>query len=140
MKRIRTPGLIAILILLALSLTACGSRLEVTESTGKKMVLTAKNASKDGFILANSLDVEEGEQIVLSAALTKGEIRVRILSNEEEQSIDVLPVYGGDPIISADLHGTDGMSGTVPAGNYAVQATCLERATGTVEITVAPAS
>lgn len=139
MKTIKIPTLIALLVLICLSLTACGkSEFEVTENTGKKMVITAENASKGSFFMVGSLDVAEGEEVEISAVLVKGEIRVQLIKNDEKQSIEVLPEFGGDPTMSADLHGTDGCSGTVPAGSYSLHAACLQKATGTVVITVTP--
>lgn len=140
MKKIRIIPLVALLTLLALTLTACGNSVfMVTENTGKKMVITAEKAAKNSFFAVDALEVAEGEQIVISAALTKGMIGVRIYSNEPEESIEALPEYKDDPIISADLHDKDGCSGTVPAGTYTLHATCLDKATGTIEITVVPA-
>jgi len=90
--------------------------------------------------MLGSLEVDEGEQIVITSELTKGSIRVEIIGTPAEQSIDEVPDMNGEPIITADLKNTDGTSSTVPAGSYMLKATCLEKATGTVLIEVVPAA
>ena len=131
--------IIAILILM-LTLTACGkSEFGVTENTGKKMTVTAQNADKDAFFMVGSLDVAEGEQIVITSKLTKGSVRVEIVAASEEQSIDKLPDMNGEAIVPADLESGDSVSGTVATGSYYLRAACLEKATGTILIEVKPA-
>ena len=126
-------------ILMLLMLTACG-RFEFgpSENTGKQMTITAENAARDAFFVSGSLEVAEGEQIVIASDLAKGSIRVELIAVPGEQSIDKLPELDGEAILTADLDRTGGASGSVPAGWYMVKATCLEKATGTVRIEVKP--
>lgn len=134
--------IIAILILM-LTLTACGkSEFGVTENTGKRIVITAMNADKDNFFIVGSLDVADGEEITAAADLTKGTIRVEIFRWSDEQNVDKLPAADTDveTIITANLSSTESVSGTVQAGHYSLKATCLEKATGTVQIEVKPAA
>ena len=141
MKTIRTSVFIIVLALAMLTLTACGkSEFGVSENTGKQMTITAQKADRDAFFMVGVLEVDDGEQIVITSSLTKGAIRVEIVGETEEQSIDELPDMDGEAIITADLKSTDGASGTVPAGSYMLRATCLEKATGTVQIEVKPAA
>ena len=100
------------------------------------MTITAQNADKDAFFMVGSLDVADGEQIDISANLTKGSVRVEIVRSSDSQGIDGIPEMDGAAIISADLVRTDGASGTVPAGTYLLRAACLEKATGTIQIDV----
>ena len=131
--------IIAILILM-LTLTACGkSEFGVSENTGKQMTVTAQNADKDALFMVGSLDVADGEQIVITSKLTKGSVRVEIVAASEKQSIDKLPDMNGEAIITADLESAESVSGTVAAGSYLLRATCLKKATGTVQIEVKPA-
>ncbi len=132
--------IIAILILI-LTLTACGkSEFGVTVNTGKKITVTAQNADKDAFFMDGSLDVANGEQIVITSSLTKGSVRVEIVAASEEQSIDKLPDLNGEAIITADLENGDSVSGTVAAGSYLLRAICLEKASGTIQIEVKQAA
>ena len=139
-KSMKLLCLVTHLVLLTLILTACGkSEFGLTENTGKLMMIKAENAAKDAFFLAGSLDVADGEQIVITSNLTKGSVRIEVEAAPAEQSIDKLPDMNGEAIISADVTNTKGASGTVPAGSYMLRATCLEKATGTIQIEVKPA-
>lgn len=141
-EKLRSAGgiLIAVLILM-LTLTACGkSEFGVSENTGKRMTLTAQNAAKGAFLMAGSLDVADGEQLVITSRLTKGSVRVEIVGESEEQSIDKLPDMNSEAVLTANLKSGDSISGTVTAGSYMLRATCLERASGAVQIEVQPAA
>ena len=137
----KNKGIVLIMILaLMLTLTACGkSEFGLSENDGKHMTITARNADRDAFFMVGSLDVADGEQIEIAANLTKGSVRVEIVAGAGGQDINVLPEMDGAAILTADLVRTDGASGTVPAGLYYLRATCLERATGTIQINVTPA-
>ena len=140
MKRIKTFAGIFALLLAALLLMACGkSEFGMAENTAKRMTIAADNADKKDFFMVGSLEVEDGEQIVVTSNLKKGSIRVELVGTPAEQSIDQLPEMNGEATLTAELTGTDGVSGTVPAGSYLLRATCLEKASGTVEIEVQPA-
>ena len=140
MKRIKALALAAALLLTMLMLTACGkSEFGMSENTEKKMTITAQNADKNDFFMVGSLEVEDGEQIAFSADLTKGTIRVELIGTPAEQSIDELPELDDEATVKAELSGTDEFFETVPAGSYMLKATCLKKATGSVQIEVIPA-
>ena len=139
--KIRKLTLSVIAILSILCFAACGrSEFSVIDSTEKRMTITAENASREASFTTGSLEVSEGEQIVISSNLSKGSVRVEIIKEDEVQSISVLPDMDGEAVITANLANKDGASGTVPAGSYMVKATCLKKATGTIQIEVLPAS
>jgi len=141
MKRRNMFALILCLSLLALTLTACGrTAFGVTENTGKRMTITAERADKDDFFMLGTLEVDEGEQVEITANLTKGTIRVELIGTPAEQSIDELPDMDGEPQLTADLDTTESTSATLSAGGYMLRATCLEKATGTVQIEVKSAA
>ncbi len=140
MKRTGVLALALAAVTAALMLGACGkSEFGVTENSEKRMVISAENADKDAFFMVGTLEVDDGEQIVVSADLTKGSIRTEIIAAPDE-GIDEVPDTDGEAILTANLEKTYGEAGTVPAGNYMLKATCLEKATGTVLIEVRPAS
>ena len=141
MKRMTSFTMIIALVLSMLVLTACGkSEFGLSENTEKKMTITAENADKDAFFMVGSLEVADGEQITITSSLTKGSVRVEIVGTPEEQSIDQIPDMNAEATLTADLKGTDSVSGTVEAGTYMLKATCLEKATGTVLVEVTPVS
>ena len=138
MKRIRNISVAIVLALLTLVCTACGkTEFGVTENAEKRMTIAAEKADKNAFFISGSLEAEEGDTIAISANLTKGTVRVEILA-APDQSMEEFPEIDGTPIITANVSSSDQQSGTVPAGRYLVKATCLEKATGTVEIEVNP--
>ena len=138
MRNCRRRGAIIAVILAAMMLASCGkSEFGVTENTEKVMVITAINAEKDAFFMVGSLEVEEGDEISIAADLTKGSVRVELVGAPEE-TIENMPDLSGEAAITANLQRTDGASGTVKPGSYLLRATCLETASGTVEILVRP--
>lgn len=140
MKRNSTLTVIIMMLLTSLMLTACGkSEFGAIGNNEKGMTITAKNAGKDDFFMVGTLEADEGEMIVITGDLTKGQIRVEI-SAAPEEGMEELPDMDKEPIIISDMEGKNSQSGTVPAGNYMVKATCLEKATGTVTIEVKPAA
>ena len=140
MKRVKAVALVLVLALSMLMLAGCGkSEFGVTGNTGKQMTISAKNAARDAAFMTGTLDVEEGEKVVMSAELEKGEIRVEIIEAPAGQDMSVLPDFDGEPILTGNLNDGESASGTMAAGSYMVRATCLEKATGVVTIDVQPA-
>ena len=86
------------------------SEFGVTENSWKHMTLTAQNADKDAFVMVGSLDVTDGEQIEITASLTKGSVKVEIVRSPDNQSIDEIPEMDGKAIITANLARTEGRS------------------------------
>lgn len=136
MKRI---ALILALALSALLLTACGaSEFGVIQNDPDRIVISAENAEKDAFFVTGTLEVAEGQQIVAAADLEKGSIRVEIYAAPEgEESVSELTELG-DALLTGDLKADERFEGGMAAGSYLVKAICLNRATGSVEITVQP--
>ncbi len=139
MKR-KSVLIAALALLLAVLLAGCGaSEFGMNINTGKRMVIEAENADKDAFFTVGTLNVEEGEQITITSLLEKGSVKVEILAAPEGENADALPDPDGEVIITANLKPGENASGTVEAGSYLLRATCLEKATGTVQIEVVPA-
>ena len=136
MKRI---ALILALALSALLLTACGaSEFGVIQNDPDRIVISAENAEKDAFFVTGTLEVAEGQQIVAAADLEKGSIRVEIYAAPEgEESVSELTELG-DALLTGDLKADEHFEGGMAAGSYLVKAICLNRATGSVEVTVQP--
>ena len=139
MKRV---GIFTVVVGLSfLILTACGTYefSGDTEESGKQATITAVNAGKDDFFVGGSLEVADGEEIVMTPSLTKGSIRVELFEAPGEQNAEEMPELDEEANITADLSGTDGASYTAPAGTYLLKAVCLDKTDGTVQIEVKPA-
>ncbi|MBO5554525.1 MAG: hypothetical protein J5941_03260 [Solobacterium sp.] len=141
MKNRKTLFRIAALALSAVMLAGCGkSEFGVIDNTPKKMVISAENADKDDMIMTGGLEVGEGETVTVTSELTKGEVCVELFIQPEEQSIEEVPELEGDPILMANLKPGESAFAEMQAGDYIVRATCLEKASGTVQIEVKPGS
>lgn len=141
MKRKIAFAVIITLIISMAAMTACvKSEFGLTENTEKAMTLEAKNAAADDFFMVGSLVIAEGEQISVKGNLEKGSVKLEFIAEAEEQSIDELPDMDGEATFTANIEGTDMQAGTVPAGDYMLRATVLEKATGTIQIDAEPAS
>lgn len=118
----------------------CGkSEFTMAANTGKQMIISAKNADRNDTFTVGTLQVDEGEQVALTANLEKGEVRVEILAAPGSQSADEAVNLDVESILTANLQTTEGSTGTLPAGDYMMRAICIEKATGTVQIDVQPA-
>ena len=141
MKSRKMIVFVAFLVVAIMVMSACGtSEFSVDCSDEKAAHVNADNAQKDAWVVTGSLSVEEGEQLVLTSNLEKGEVKIELFGVSEEQSIDELPeTPEGEPVVMFMAKGTDSMSGGVAAGSYLIKATVTEKATGTVDITASAA-
>lgn len=137
----RTTILITAVVLVLLTLTACGKREfgGMADSSGKMFTVTAERADKGAFFMSGALEVEEDEQITFTSNLKKGSIEIVLVREQEEQSIEELPNFDDAESYKYEFSSTDSASDLIPAGTYLVKASCLEKATGTVQIEVKPA-
>jgi len=136
MKRKTAFAVLAAVLLAALTLAACArAEFRLTENTGTRMTITAKNAEKDSFFTAGALEVADNGQIVISSGIEKGVVRVEIAPEPEGE----LSAAESGAILTANVSSGNRFAGTVPAGRYLLRATCLEKASGTVRIEVGPA-
>ncbi len=139
MNKNRLFAVITVLVLCAAMLAGCGkSEFGLSENTDKLMTINAENAAKDSYFMVGSLEVGEGEQINITGDLEKGTVKVEIVAGPSE-SIEEVPDTEAEAIITANISGADGASGTVEPGSYMLRATCTEKATGTVVVEVTPA-
>ena len=127
----------ALLVMTMVLMTSCGkSEFGMTDTDDKHMSLVAERAAKDDYFVTGSLSVEDGDEIVVDSSLESGSIEFSFMGSESEQSIDELPETDEEPAAVVTVSGVDKQSCQVPAGDYMVKVTCIEKATGTVEINV----
>ena len=120
------------------TLSACGgSEFGLSKNTVKQMTIKAKDADKDAFFMVGTLEIDEGEQIIITSNLKRGQIKVEIVGAPEE-SIEQFPEIDSTSSFTARITGSSNTSGTVPAGSYMLRATCMEKADGTIQIEIKP--
>ena len=134
MKKLIYIALIAMMSMVLL--TACGSTLSGEWESGKSMTITAEKASVDDFFSTGSLEVRDGEQLVIKPNLEEGEIELGFVLVPEEQSIDEVPDVDADPTVTELVSGTEEKAVELPNGDYQVKVTVTKKATGTVQLEV----
>ena len=140
----KTVSVLVILTLLILTCTACGkSEFGMTNSTEKHITIQAINAQKNATFMGGTLEVDEGERIEITSELKGGSVSIELFNESAEQSADAFPEIDGEAAFTAILGDisdeeikTETLTGQVPAGTYIMKATCLEKATGTIQIDV----
>ena len=124
---------LAILLALSVLLTGCAKSSWKVTNTDNGITLTVENAGKDAEYALGTLQVKEGEEVVLAADLTEGTVRVQVFAADEQGE-------SGEALLTADLRSTEKANGTMPAGQYLLKAVCLEEATGTIKAEARPAA
>lgn len=134
MKKYICIALIAMMSMVLL--TACGPTLSAVCESEKSMAITAERASVDDFVSTGSLEVRDGEQLLIKSDLEKGEIELGFVLVPEEQSIDEVPDVDADPTVTELVSGTGEKAVELPNGDYQVKVTVTKKATGTVQLEV----
>ena len=120
-------------VLLALCLTACGGKFEVTESTGSKISMEL-DAAKAGEFVGMNLTVAEGETAVVETNLTKGSVRISLTGMSNADNINEIPAEDKTPAFEEVYEGIGTYSADIPAGDYICTITIEKKATGTLDI------
>ena len=138
-KRI-TIFITMILMISMVVLSSC-ARMEFTctENTEKAMTISAKEADKKSFFMTGSLVVEDGEKLIIHSNLDKGTIRLEFLCPEGMDDGENLPDVNVDPTVAAEATGKQTQEYEISPGDYLLNATVVEKATGTIKIEIQPA-
>lgn len=130
--------LVCICILtLMLNLSACSPyRFEVTENTGRDIMIKAENANIDDFMEFGTLEVYKGEEAVVLSDLSMGQIDVELIKISEDQSIDKLPDTDTKPTFVAHARNQDELaySDEDEKSNYYIKVKVIEKSTGIINI------
>ena len=141
MKRFISIVALIVLTVSMIAMTSCGKSEFGGESVDDKhMTINAVKADTGDFFVTGSLEVEEGEQIAIDTKLESGEITVEFISAEGIDNPDEVPDLEGEAIYTAYLSGTNQQAVSFGAGSFMIKPTVTEKATGTIDITVEPAS
>ena len=141
MKRFISIVALIVLTVSMIAMTSCGKSEFSGESVDDKhMTINAVKADTGDFFVTGSLEVEEGEQIAIDTKLESGEITVEFISAEGMDNPDEVPDLEGEATYTAYLSGTNQQAVSFGAGSFMIKPTVTEKATGTIDITVEPAS
>ena len=141
MKRFISIVALIVLTVSMIAMTSCGKSEFGGESVDDKhMTINAVKADTGDFFVTGSLEVEEGEQIAIDTKLESGEITVEFISAEGIDNPDEVPDLEGEATYTAYLSGTNQQAVSFGAGSFMIKPTVTEKATGTIDITVEPAS
>ena len=129
-----------LIVISMLSLSGCKKSNFGVSSDEKRAEIIAENASKDMFGASSGFEVAEGEKVYIEAALKKGEISVKLKAFDlgKDASVEELTgaVNGENPDIEIKLSGSDSLEYELEPGSYSVYASVLDKADGTIVITV----
>ena len=119
--------------LMAVCLTACSGKFEVTESTGNRITLES-DAAKAGLFMGMNFSAAEGEPVTIESNLTKGSIRVRLAGMANADNINEIPTEDETNIYEEVFEGITTKPIDIPAGEYICTITVEKKATGTISI------
>ncbi len=139
MKKLSLIVIMCLITLSAVCISSCaksefGSADDITE---KSLTIQAKRADKGDYFMVGTLEVAEGEKIVISPELEKGAVMLEFIGNEGMDDPDKVPDADSMPTAaSAEVSGSDIAELDVPVGGYMVKATVTEKATGEVQVEI----
>ena len=133
----------AAVLALSMIATGCGkieeSSITMDMSDEKAATIEFSNAKEDDFVQGGYLHVEEGEGIEVTSTLNEdGKILIGFIAVDGDQSMDELPDM--DSSYEMTISGEATQGGTFDSGDYDLKITVLDKATGTVTLSVKPAN
>ena len=128
---------IAALSLIA-GLAGCSTgEMKIDSSNAKQTKIEATNASSDN-IGTGTIDIAEGEEILINAEVEKGELQISFFNTEQTGDIsDLDNLISDDADPSATFNCTSVQHFTSEPGTYFYTVRVLKRFTGTVTIDAA---
>lgn len=130
---------LAVLLLAVVALTACAkSEFGPIETGEKRMVINAENADKDSAFTLSTLEVAEGEEVVITGALEKGMIRVEVFPAEAGEDAADATFSEDSVVLTADIKANEQAAAEFSPGSYLLRVTCLEKASGLVYVEAKP--
>ena len=128
----------AAVAVLAIMLTACGkSSFQIVINKELNAVITAENAAVNSGGSTGTFVVQEGDIVILEPDLEKGKIKVQFTPFAVAGDIDADVrelTTPGEPETEVEISGSESVECRPPAGDYMINATVTEKASGTVII------
>ena len=129
---------VMILALAVFAMTSCSSSdFSCETQDDKNMTVTATNAGDDMETLSGGIVVEEGEQIMIESALESGEIQLEFIPQGDSDADASLDEIVGDPVLTTTVGVGESFSAEVGTDSYYVRCSVIDKATGTINISVA---
>ncbi len=88
--------------------------------------------------MTGTLEVDEGEQIIITSEMTKGSIKLDFINTEGNDDIEKLPEIGNEAQLTVEASGSQINTCGIEEGDYMLKAEVTEKATGTVTISIQP--
>ena len=131
----------AAVLALSMIATGCGkveeSSITMDMSDEKVATIEFSNAGEDEFVQGGYLSVAEGEGIEVTSELNDGgKVLIGFIATDGDQSMDELPDM--DSTYEMTISGKAVQGGTFESGDYDLKITVLDKATGTVTLSVKP--
>ncbi len=137
----KTIAFAAAVLALSMIATGCGkveeSSITMDMSDEKVTTIEFSNANEEEFVQGGYLRVEEGEGIEVTSELNDGgKVLIGFIATDGDQSMDELPDM--DSTSEMTISGTATQGATFESGDYDLKITVLDKATGTVTLSVKP--
>lgn len=126
---------IAVVVIMAFVLAGCGkSNFGVVINEDLNPEITAENASVDSTGQAGTFTVGENEKVLITPDLDEGKVSVQFIlfSGAEDENASLEEITTQDPVLEAEVSGSDPQEYDLDAGDYMIAATVTEKATGTI--------
>ena len=130
---------VAVLMILAMCMAGCGDRtptlaMDITDEKTAQIVLT--KADPDDFVLAGTIEIENGESLEITPEIEDGsEVSIELIAEAENQSADKLPEIG-EADFEVILNSNDTITSVVDPGSYMLRVTALSKSNGTISLQV----
>ena len=131
----------AAVLALSMIATGCGkveeSSITMDMSDEKAAIIEFSNAKEEEYVQGGYLHVEEGEGIEVTSNLNEGgKVLIGFIGADGEQSKDELPDM--DSSYEMMISGVATQGATFDSGDYDLKITVLDKATGTLTLSVKP--
>ena len=134
---------IAIIVITAFAIAGCGKTELILEAAedGNSMNVEATNAGEEDFATSGTLNVKDGDKVIIEPAFEEGEVNVKLIpaegidENANEKELESA-LDGDNAVLSELISGDKAVSFDVPPGDYYVSVVVTEKATGTATIKV----
>lgn len=142
MKLKKIGVIVTVLMLAMLMMTGCSSsEFGLVVNDDNTAVVTAENAGEDDSSSAGTITVGENQQISVEASEgAEGTLQLDFIAegelSEDADADELAEALEAAPTLTLVVEGEQSTSGPIPAGDYLIKASSLDKLTGTYTISV----